>query len=84
MKIKLQICYKCGTGELGPSHACSLVGGLVSVIPYGPRLAETVGLHMVSLTSLAHSILWTSLLHKTLQALCDVFLCSSASVSINC
>jgi hypothetical protein len=56
MKTKLHICYIC-IGGLGPSHAFSLVGGLISVRPYRPRLVGSVGLPVVSLTPPASSIL---------------------------
>ena len=39
------------------SHAGSLVGGSVSVSPYGPRLVDSVGFLVVSLTPLAPTIL---------------------------
>ena len=42
MKTKLHICYKYIV-DLGLAPACSLVGGLVSVSPYGPRLVDCVG-----------------------------------------
>ena len=53
MKTKLHTCVE----GLPPSHACSLVGSLVSVGPYGPRLVDYVGFLVMSLTSLALSIL---------------------------
>jgi hypothetical protein len=52
MKTQLYSCYICAE-VLGPSHACSLVGGSVSVGPYGPRLVDSVGFLMVSLAPLA-------------------------------
>ena len=56
METKLHICYICAEG-LGPAPACSLVGGSGSVSPHGPRLLDPLGLLVVSLTSLAPSIL---------------------------
>jgi hypothetical protein len=47
--MKLCIGYKC-VGGLGPAHTCSLVGGLVFVSPHQPRLVDSVGLLVVSLT----------------------------------
>lgn len=43
----------------GPSPfcACSLVGGSVSLSPYGPKLVDSVGVLVVFLTSLASLIL---------------------------
>jgi hypothetical protein len=51
MKAKLLNCHMCR----GPrSIPCStLVGGLVSVIPYGLRLVDSVRFHAMSLTFLA-------------------------------
>lgn len=47
-------CYNVTCAEgLGQSRACSLVNGLVSVSPYGPRLVDSV---LVSLTALVPSI----------------------------
>lgn len=51
MKTKLQNCY-ISTESLGESHACSLVGGSVSVSLYELRLVDSVGFLMVSLTPL--------------------------------
>jgi hypothetical protein len=56
MKIKLHISYIC-VGSIGPSHACSLIGGSVSVSPHGPRLVGSVDFLEVSLTSWAPSVL---------------------------
>jgi hypothetical protein len=56
MKTKLHIYFKCIEG-LGQALACSLVGGSVSVRHHGPRLVDIVGLLVVFLTSLTHSIL---------------------------
>ena len=50
MKTKLCISYIC-IGSLGLSHAHSLIGGAVSVSPYGPRLVDSVGFPVMSLTS---------------------------------
>ena len=60
IKTKLYICYKC-VGDLDPEHACSLVGSSVSVSPHGYRLVDSVGLLVVSLTSLASSVLSVTL-----------------------
>ena len=43
------------------SHECSLVGTPVSMSPHGPRLVNSVSFLVVSLTSLAPSILPTPL-----------------------
>jgi hypothetical protein len=43
MNTKLYNCYIC-VGDRGPSHACSLVGGSVSVSPYWLRLVDSIGL----------------------------------------
>lgn len=56
MRTKLYICY-IRIGRLGLSYACSLVGGLVSVSLYVPRLVDSVGFLVVSLTSMALSVL---------------------------
>ena len=48
-KTKLHICYNY-VGGLGPAHACSLADGLVSVSLHGPKLGDSVGLLVVSLT----------------------------------
>ena len=58
MKTKLHNCYICAEG-LGPSHAYSLVCGSVSVNPYGPRLVDSVGFLVVSLTPHAPTILFS-------------------------
>jgi hypothetical protein len=67
MKTKLYICCKC-VGGLGPTHACSLVGGSVSVSPQGLRLLDSVGLLVMSLTSPALSILSPTLPHDSLSS----------------
>jgi hypothetical protein len=54
MKTKLQVCC---AGGLGSYHAYSLIGGLISVSPDGPRLVYSVGFLVVLLTPLASSIL---------------------------
>ena len=46
-----------GELELCQSHACSLVVGPISVSLYGPRLVDSVGLLVVSLTPLICSLL---------------------------
>jgi hypothetical protein len=80
MKTKLQTCYIC-VESLGLSHACSLIGGSVSVSSYGPRLVDSVGLLVVPLTPLAPEI-FPPLFHMIPQALPNVWLWVSASVSI--
>ena len=54
MKTKLHNYYTC---EDLLVHVCSLVGGSVSVSPYGPRLVDSVGFLVVSLTILSPTIL---------------------------
>ena len=56
MKTQLHKCYISVEG-LGLAHACCLGGSSISMNPYGVRLVDTVGFHMVSLTPLASSIL---------------------------
>ena len=56
MKTKLHTCHKCVRG-LGSAPACSLLGGSVSMSPHRPRVVDSVGLFMVSLTPLACSVL---------------------------
>lgn len=51
--------------------------------PHGPRLIYSVSLLVVSLTTLVHSIL-CSTLHKTPSALPGVWLQAYVSVSISC
>ena len=60
MKTQLHICYICAEG-LGPSHARSLVGSSVSVVPYGTRLVDSLGFLVVSMTLLSPSVLLTIL-----------------------
>jgi hypothetical protein len=67
MKTKLHISYIC-VGGLNASHAFSLVGGSVSVSPCGPRSVDSVGFLVVSLTSLAPSILHPSLPQDSLSS----------------
>ena len=55
IKTNLSIYYKC-IGGLGPALACSLVGGLGSMSPYGLRLINSVGF-VVFLTPLPCSLL---------------------------
>jgi hypothetical protein len=57
METKLNNCYIYVEG-LGPSHACSLVGGSVSLAPYGPTLVHSVDFLMVYLIPLAPPILY--------------------------
>jgi hypothetical protein len=49
------ICYKC-VGSLSPAPVFFLVGSLVSVSSLGSRLADSVGLSVVSLTLPVHSL----------------------------
>jgi hypothetical protein len=56
MMTKLHKCYIHVEGLL-LSYACSLLGGSVSVISYGPRLFDSVGFLVVALTSLGVSLL---------------------------
>jgi hypothetical protein len=81
MKNKLHICDIC-VSSLGPAHAYSLVGGSVSVNPYGPKLVGPVGLLVVSLTTLA-PIFLSPFFHKIPQVLPIVWLWVSTSVSIS-
>lgn len=60
MKTKLCNCNICVEG-LGQSNAGSLVGGLVSVNHYVPRLIDYVHFLVLSLTFLAPTILPTPL-----------------------
>ena len=55
-------------GDLGAAPVCSLVGGLVSVSPHWPMLADSVGLLVVSLTPLAPLILPTILPKDSLSS----------------
>ena len=52
---------------LGQSHIGSLVVGSVSVSPYEPRLVDSVGFLVVSLTPLAPTILPPSLQQDSLN-----------------
>ena len=56
METMLLICYISAEG-LGQGPACSLVGGLVSVRPHGPRLVDFVGRLMVPCTPPDPSVL---------------------------
>ena len=58
MKTKLHICAE----DLRESPKNSLVDSLVSVSPYGSRLVDSMCFHVVSLTPLAPTILFSSLL----------------------
>ena len=49
MKSELYICSKC-PGYLGPAPEFSLVDGSVSVSPHGPKLGDSPGFLVVSLT----------------------------------
>jgi hypothetical protein len=60
MKTKLHICYKC-VGGPSPVPAYSLVGGSVSVNLHGPRLVDSVGLLVESLSPPAPSIMSSTL-----------------------
>ena len=64
MKTKLHICYL-HVGGLGLAHTCSLIGGLVSVSPLGPRLVDSVDFFVVFLTPLTPSILLPTLLQNS-------------------
>ena len=44
MKTKLHICRICAEG-LGLSHVCFLVGGSMSLGPYGPRIVKFIVFH---------------------------------------
>lgn len=78
IKTKMNNCCKCLV-FLDAPHACYLVGVSVSVSPLGPRLLDSLGLLIVSLTPQTPSILF----HNTPQALCNVWLWVSASLSIS-
>ena len=80
MKTELHNCYICAEGQ---SCISSVVGGSVSVSPYGPMLLDSVGLLVVSLTFLAPTILPLNHLHDS-HKLSLIELCVSASVSISC
>ena len=56
MKTKLYLCYK-RVGCLGPAPVRSLVGGSVYMSSHKPRLVDSVGLLVVSLTPPAPSVL---------------------------
>jgi hypothetical protein len=71
MKTKLYNSYICAEG-LGLSHAGSLVCGSVSVNPYGPRLVDSIGFLVVSLTPLVPMILLPPLFRGIPQALTNV------------
>lgn len=64
MGIKLKIGNKC-VGGLGP---CSLVDGSVPVSLNRPGLVDSAGLFVVSLTTLAHSILCPTLPQDSLSS----------------
>ena len=59
MKTKIHICYEC-VGGLSPALVFLVVGS-VSVSHHGPRLVDSKGLLLVSLTPLAGSILFPTL-----------------------
>jgi hypothetical protein len=67
MKTKLPIWYIC-SGSLGPAWDHSLVGGSVSGSPQGPRLVESVGLSVESLSSSSPPILPPTLLEDSLSS----------------
>ena len=79
MKIKLYICSKCA-GFLDQPPACSLVGGSNSVKTHGLRLVDTVG-HILLILIFLIAQFYSILFYKTSQALSDVWLWVSASVS---
>jgi hypothetical protein len=84
MKTKLHICYKC-VGGLGPTPECSLAGGSVYVSPHGPRLVNSAGLPVVSLTPLTLSILPPFFcMTPWAPDLPNSWLWASACVSISC
>jgi hypothetical protein len=60
MKTMVSICYVCVRG-LDLSHACSFVGGSVSVNPYVFMLVDAVGFPVLFLILLAHLILLPAL-----------------------
>jgi hypothetical protein len=55
METKSHTCSKC-VESLGPVPVCSLVNGVVSLSPQEPMLVDSLGLLVVSLTSLACSV----------------------------
>jgi hypothetical protein len=67
METKLHISYKC-VGGLSPVYAHSLIAGSVSVTPHGPRLVDSVGLLVVSLTPPPPSILLQTLPQVSLSS----------------
>jgi hypothetical protein len=69
MKTKLHICYKC-VEVLGPAPACPFIGGSVSVNLHGPRLVDSVGLLVESLSPPAPSILSPILLQESPSSIC--------------
>jgi len=75
MKIKLHICHVC-VGGLGLVHACSLVGGSVSVSPHRSRLVDSLGLLVVSLIPLG-SLNSSPDSSTELPELCLMFSCGS-------
>jgi hypothetical protein len=79
MRAKLYVCY-IYVGGIGLSHACSLVGGSVSVSPYGPKLVVSVVFFFVcvvfGLTCLALSILPSQSSTRFLK-FCLMFGCGS-------
>lgn len=61
MKTKCGVWRVGGEEVLGPAPACSLFGVSVSVKLHGSKLVDSVNLLVVSMTSLAHSILSSTL-----------------------
>lgn len=80
MKTKPQTNYIL-VGAIGSSHASSLVSSSISVIPYGPRLVDSIGfLECFLLLWLFQSL---HLFHKVPQNLPILRLWDSANVSIS-
>ena len=82
MKIQLHICYTYA-GVLGPTCVCTLVGGLVSESPQGPRLVDSVVLSVELPSPLGPSIPPTPL-PKDFLSWYNVWLWVFASVSVSC
>ena len=84
MKNKLHSCY-ISVGDLGPVSEYSLVGGSVSEGPHWPRLVDSVGPLVASLTFPARSILPHKIvivypLPTRLPELCLLFGCGFQSL----
>lgn len=76
--------YVCllGVGGAHTVFACSLVKDRFSVSPHGHMLVDSVGLFLVP-WSLWIAQFYHRLFHNTAWALSDIWLCTSASVSIS-